>query len=75
MKITDCRHPGTGTVDHLSMAHRHARAGIETTHLPSRGASALLFDLIGRYSSQSIGNIENAAAPTRCQNPAPGSSS
>ena len=37
---------GIGTVHHLAMEHLQALAGIKMTHLPYRGASALLPDLI-----------------------------
>lgn len=38
---------GIGTVHHLAMEHLQALADIRMTHLPYRGASALLPDLIG----------------------------
>ncbi|NLD53825.1 MAG: tripartite tricarboxylate transporter substrate binding protein [Burkholderiaceae bacterium] len=51
---------GIGTVHHLAMEHMQALAGIELTHLPYRGASALLPDLIS--GTVDMGVLSAAAA-------------
>jgi tripartite-type tricarboxylate transporter receptor subunit TctC len=50
---------GIGTVHHLAMEHLQARADIKMTHLPYRGASALLPDVI---SGQVSAGVLSAAA-------------
>ena len=50
---------GIGTVHHLAMEHLQARANIKMTHVPYRGASALLPDLIG---GQVAAGVLSAAA-------------
>jgi tripartite-type tricarboxylate transporter receptor subunit TctC len=56
---------GIGTVHHLAMEHLQARAGIKMTHLPYRGASALLPDLIS--GQVSLGVLSAAAAQGQVQ--------
>jgi tripartite-type tricarboxylate transporter receptor subunit TctC len=56
---------GIGTVHHLAMEHLQARAGIRMTHLPYRGASALLPDLIS--GQVSLGVLSAAAAQGQVQ--------
>ena len=51
---------GIGTVHHLAMEHLQARANIRMTHVPYRGASALLPDLIG--GQVPVGVLSAAAA-------------
>lgn len=51
---------GIGTVHHLAMEHMQSLAGIELTHLPYRGASALLPDLIS--GEVDMGVLSAAAA-------------
>ncbi len=50
---------GIGTVHHLAMEYLQARANIKMTHVPYRGASALLPDLI---SGQVSAGVLSAAA-------------
>jgi tripartite-type tricarboxylate transporter receptor subunit TctC len=56
---------GIGTVHHLAMEHLQARAGIRMTHLPYRGASALLPDLISGQVSLAV--LSAAAAQGQVQ--------
>ena len=51
---------GIGTVHHLAMEHLQAQAKIKLTHVPYRGASALLPDLIS--GQVSMGVLSAAAA-------------
>jgi len=70
---------GTGSVSHLSMELLKSQAGIPMTHIPYRGASVALSDLLGgqvqltwNNLTSNLGNILNGslralaiAAPTR----------
>ena len=56
---------GIGTVHHLAMEHLQARANIKMTHLPYRGASALLPDLIS--GQVDLGVLSAAAAKGQVQ--------
>jgi tripartite-type tricarboxylate transporter receptor subunit TctC len=56
---------GIGTVHHLAMEQLQARADIKMTHLPYRGASALLPDLIS--GQVSMGVLSAAAAQGQVQ--------
>jgi len=56
---------GIGTVHHLAMEQLQARADIKMTHLPYRGASALLPDLIS--GQVGLGVLSAAAAQGQVQ--------
>jgi tripartite-type tricarboxylate transporter receptor subunit TctC len=56
---------GIGTVHHLAMEQLQARANIKMTHVPYRGASALLPDLIS--GQVPIGVLSAAAAQGQVQ--------
>lgn len=56
---------GIGTVHHLAVEHLQARAGIKMTHVPYRGASALLPDLIS--GQVPVGVLSAAAAQGQVQ--------
>jgi len=57
--------PGTGTSNHLSMVFLKGRTGIEMTHVPYKGGSQVIADLIGGQVESSLISITVAVPQVR----------